>query len=318
MKWAALDIGSNSVRYLVVSIHDARMIYLTSGTEVTRLTEGIGRGQVRVRKEALDRTVAAVAGHLETLSRLGVDRDRCVFFGTESIRSASNAEEIRRVLEDAAGLPLEVLSGEEEGYYSASGAFLSGLTGESVFDLGGGSLELHDGQRGVSLPLGAVRVRGLFDEDPAAVEKHVRSLLGEASVRAPRSLIGVGGTSSTIAMVAGAVPVLRYHPSVLHGNYLSLDVLCGLMERLRTMDIPARRDVVGMEPKRADIVVSGLCVIVALLRHFGLEGYRHSECDLLWGRLGALAAERGFPVREAHFPSSGMPAGAGQVPFQKL
>lgn len=318
MNWGALDIGSNSVRYLAVRIHEGRMAYLASGTEVTRLTEGIAGGNVRVGQEALGRTLAAVAGHLQTLSRLGVERDRCVFFGTESIRSASNAEEIRRALEDAAGLPLEVLSGEKEGYYSASGAFLSGLTGDRVFDLGGGSLELHDGRRGVSLPLGAVRIRGLFDEEPAAIENHVRPLLEKASLPSPCSLIGVGGTSSTLAMVVESIPVLRYHPSVLHGKYLSLDVLVGLMERLRGLGLPERRDIVGMEPKRADIVVSGLCVIIALLRHFGLEGYRHSECDLLWGRLGSLAAERGFPVREAYFPSAGMPAGSGQVPFHRL
>lgn len=319
MRFAAIDIGSNSVRYLAVEVRGSEMIYLASGTEVTRLTEGIGEGQVLVKPQALRRTCRAVRKHLEAVDALGVSRERCVFFGTESLRSSSNGDEVTEALESTAGLPLEILSGEEEGRFSAAGAFFSGLDGDMVFDMGGGSLEIQGTAGIVSLPLGAVRIKGLLGEDPQEIDKYVRAKLDQGIPGRPTQLIGVGGTSSSIAMMLAQIPLEAYHPSRIHGRVLTLEELRGLAERLGPLDVTARRRVVGLEPKRADIIVAGLWVIEALLCHLGLDRYRHSECDLLWGRLAELARAKGFPVKRSSFPSPGeFDQGAGQKAFQTL
>lgn len=319
MKFAAIDVGSNSVRYLAVELRGHEMVYLASGTKVTRLTEGIGEGPVRVKREALERTRAGILDHLGALDALGVPRKGCVFFGTESLRSASNADEVRKALESAAGLPLEVLSGEQEGHFSAAGAFCSGIDGDMVFDLGGGSLEIRGTEGIVSLPLGAVRIRGLLGEDPRKIDSYVREQLDRGIPGTPSHLIGVGGTSSSIAMMLEKVPQEAYHPSRLHGRVLTLTELEGLVERLAPLAVSARSRVVGLEPKRADIIVAGLLVIGTLLRHLGLNRYRHSECDLLWGRLEELVRTLGFPVRKFSFPPlEELARGAGQETFQTL
>ncbi len=319
MKYAALDVGSNSVRYLAVEFREGHLIYLASGTEVTRLTEGIGEGRVVIGEQALDRTVNALQRHTASLDSLNVDPCRRAFFATESIRSASNAGEVCHVLEDASGLPLEVLSGEQEGFYSARGALLSGLGGNTVFDLGGGSLELYGPSGGVSLPLGAVRMKALFDEDGEAISQYVSEALEGAGASYSGPLLGVGGTSSSLAMVLEEISVDSYHPSRLHGRKMSLHDLRKLACSLQKSQIRERRRVVGLEPKRADIIVSGLFVIVALLDYLGFESYRHSESDLLWGRVGATVEADGLSVSDIQFP---LPRedyrGAGQAPLQTL
>lgn len=319
MKLAAIDIGSNSVRYLAVEVRSGEMRYLASGTSVTRLTEGIGEGRFRVKAQALTRTRTAVMKHLESVEALGVSRADCVFFGTESLRSASNADKVREELESATGFPLEVLSGAEEGRFSAAGASLSGMEGDMVFDLGGGSLEIQSPESVVSYPLGAVRIKGLLGEDRQEIDRFVRKYLEQGVRGHPDHLIGVGGTSSSIAMMLAEIPVESYHPSRIHGREIGLEELQGLVGRLRPLDLIARGRMTGLEPRRADIVVSGLLVIETLLLHLRLDRYRHSECDLLWGRLEELARARKILIKSVSFPPPGdFPQKAGQEAFQTL
>ena len=298
MRVAVIDLGSNSLRSLVVDVEGAVLRLVDATSTITRLTEGIGGGNFAPRPEALERTLRALEGLRERLDGLSVAAEGRSFFATESLRALSSTDEIIPLLERAASTSLQILSGDDEARMSAEGVRLGGLEAQAIFDLGGGSLEIVTDEA-LSLPLGAVRLTGLFGEDRRQMALHVLASLKESGLGPLSSLAGVGGTSSALAMMVRSCPRELYRPDRLHGAALSR-----LQVRLMARDISAlapeaRRNVVGLDPKRADIIVAGLTVIETLLGYFGLKSYRHSECDLLWGMASRLARSLGLAPSRA-------------------
>lgn len=292
-RYATIDIGSNSLRFLAVESCADSLYYLDSGIWTVRLAEGMGRGKYEIKEKALERTMAALEEVCHRLDRLSVSLKRRLLFTTESFRSSLNVSDAKGFIEERAGLKVRILEGWEEAFYSFKGALLgTGLSDPLVFDLGGGSLEISDGKEGFSLPMGALRVKNLFGEDEEAIKGYVRSglkgLFEKPSRReSAKSFIGVGGTSSAAVMILKKIAVNSYHPSKVHGSMVKVDDIRDLILALKNMKPEERKSVAGLEPSRSDIIVSGLCVIEALLEFFGASCYFHSECDLLWG----LAAE---------------------------
>ncbi|QTX31635.1 phosphatase [Aminithiophilus ramosus] len=293
MRVAVIDLGSNSVRSLAVDV-DGDVLRLVDATStITRFTEGIGEGAFSPRPEALDRTLAVLRGLKTRLDGLGVSGEGRSFFATESLRALSSAGAIVPVLEGAAEAVLQVLPGEEEARLSCEGVRLGGIEAEAVFDLGGGSLEIvADGA--LSLPLGAVRLTDLFGGNRRGMALHVLAALKASGLSRAASLAGVGGTSSALAMMVRSLPKELYRPDGLHGTLLSRWQVRLMARDLAAMTAERRRAVVGLDPKRADIIVAGLTVIETLMAHLGLEAYRHSECDLLWGMARRRALALGF------------------------
>lgn len=293
MRVAVVDLGSNSVRSLTVEMEEGRLRFVDGTSTITRLSEGIGREGFLVRPEALERTIGSLGDLKRRLSDQSVAPEARAFFATESLRAASEVQEIRPLLEEAAGLSLQIISGEEEARLSAQGVLLGGLEAEGVFDLGGGSLEII-AEEPRSFPLGAVRLTGLFGEDRTAMARHVLETLRAAALPPVRTLAGVGGTSSALAMMLRSYPREIYHPSLTHGCPISRFQVQLMNRDLAALSLEERRNVVGLEAKRADIIVAGLTVIETLLAHWGLTSYRHSECDLLWGMAQRVADAWGF------------------------
>lgn len=285
MKWGALDIGSNSVRCLAVERKGNELLYLASGAWITRLTEGLSLKEVQIRREALLRTCHAVISAVSLLDEQEIPQARRFLFATESLRSASNAEEVQSELERAAKLSLEILDGQKEARLSFLGATVGLSESDIVFDLGGGSLELCDGVRSLSVPIGAVRMATNFGEDADAIRSHALGCLKDLPF-CPSSPIGVGGTSSSVAMMLKGVALEAYHPAKVHGHEVTSLDLETLLQKLRTLSIEKRAEQFpGLDPKRADIIVAGIAVLQAVLEALGVDRYRHSECDLLWGIL---------------------------------
>src|SRR5271157_4410042 len=174
-RYAAIDIGSNSIRMEaaeVVAGQPARV--LASEREVTRLGESVFRTG-SVSEEAIKATCAVLARMCGEYRRLEVVGVRAV--ATSAIRDARNQRDFVARAAEAAGAPVEIISGREE-------ARLIHLGVESnwpqagkrilIVDIGGGSAEIIASESGrlreaFSKPLGAVRLREIFlrDDPPA-------------------------------------------------------------------------------------------------------------------------------------------------------
>ena len=287
-RFGTVDIGSNSLRFLAVEHADKFLHYLDSGIWTIRLARGLRDGKYVIQKDALNVALQTIKEAWERLDALHVPLNNRVIFATESLRSSSNAHELADIIKEKTGLTLRILDGRQEALYSYKGALLgTGASDALVFDLGGGSLELCCKNWNASLPLGAIRMTACFDEDVAAIKSHVRACLndvaGKVSIIKGEEIIGVGGTSSTASMILKGIPIESYHPAKVHATRIDVIDIKKLIESLRQMDAEARKRIKGLEPGRADIIVSGLCVILAMLEFFGSDLYTHSECDLLWG-----------------------------------
>lgn len=290
---AAVDMGTNSTRLLVAdgtTPLDRRM-------RITRLGQGVD-ATGRLAPEAIGRTVDVLREYRGVIDELGATSVRIT--ATSAARDASNRDEFFAAVRDALGVAPELLSGAEEGRLSFRGATadLDPADGRFlVVDIGGGSTEFivgtEDVEGVISTDMGCVRVTEKFlHSDPPAPEELsnaigvVRDILDDVvrelpAVRDARRLVGLAGTVSTMASVEiGCAPndQSRTHHFVLT-HAAAEDVF-------RTLATERRADRIhnpGLEEARADVIVGGAVILVAIMRTWEIEECLVSERDILDG-----------------------------------
>lgn len=292
MKIAVIGIGSNSVRMLVAEVKDGHFRRLRRDREGTRLFAGLGEDR-RLSPLAMDMTVSAVKRMAESARAEGAEMVH--LFATSAARDAANQDELTARLQAEAGVALEICSGEREAALSFLGATGGGYTG--VIDIGGGSTEVVVGQGAdivcaFSCQMGAVR---LFRQLPitghgdiAAVEDAAadilnRQLMEHPSLRLPETWIGTGGTFTTLAAMSRGI---RWTDrTYMHGTRLTLEQITRQAWLLADMSMEERLVLPGLQPHRADIVVHGICILMAAMKRLGAAEITVSEYGNLDGYL---------------------------------
>jgi exopolyphosphatase/guanosine-5'-triphosphate,3'-diphosphate pyrophosphatase len=299
---AAVDLGTNSTRVLVARLpDDGPLETLERRSLITRLGQGVDQsGQLA--PEATERTLDCLRGYRSLLDEHVVDRVRVA--ATSAARDAANREEFFDAVEQVVGARPELLTGAEEGrlaFRGATGELDPTLGPFLVVDIGGGSTEFILGAAedprevaGVlSVDVGCVRLTEKFlvhdppqpEELTAAIsltdaylEDVARELPGVAEAR---TLVGVAGTITTVAAVE--LGLMIYDRDKIHHFHLTREAA---EDVFRTLATEARVDRIhnpGLEEARADVIVGGCCVLVALLRRFGFDEMVVSESDILDG-----------------------------------
>ncbi len=302
LRVAAMDCGTNSLRLLVTDVRGDDKRDVVREMRVVRLGQGVDETG-RFAPEALERTLSVTREFGELATVLGAERIR--FCATSAARDASNADELAAGVESVLGIPLEILTGEEEARSSFLGATRGAAGSAMVVDIGGGSTELvvgADGEVGWShsFDVGSVRLTERFlHSDPASVDE-VTSLESYLDgVLAPQlagldpvtTLVGVAGTITTVA--AHALELPSYDSSQIHGARLSVDDVRTACLSLLRMSVADRRALPFMHPGRADVIGAGAMILDALLGRLPLETgtVTISEHDILdgiaWGAAGA-------------------------------
>ena len=280
---AVIDIGTNSTRLLVAACEEGSVReVLHRDLRTTRLGEGIE--ERRLRPEAVARTLRVLEEYLERARSFGAER--VVAAATSAVRDAANKGEFLRAAREV-GLEVEVLSGEEEAYYSYLGACL-GLAleprGLVVVDVGGGSTEfIWEGGGSLfcrSVNAGAVRMtEGGYGEE--AIGRVLEPVLRAVRAHAPRHLVGVGGTVTTCAAMVQKLKT--YDPSLVHGFTLSLEQVEGLLALLSRTPLEERRRLPGLQPERADIIVAGVRIVRRIMLGLEMKDLQVSETDIMYG-----------------------------------
>jgi len=301
MRVATIDIGTNTVLLLVAEeAADGSLVAVTERATITRLGEGVDRTR-RFAQVAVARTCSCVAEYARIIQTTG-RVERIAVVGTSAMRDAVGGDDVRSCVRAAIGVDVRVIGGEEEARLSFRGA-LSGLAAPeerevAMFDIGGGSTEIVLGRMdgrvvrlafAESFNLGSVRLteRDLRHDPPTPSELAIlgRSLR-EAFAGVPKPAegsapIGVAGTMTTIAAVAlGLDP---YDGAHVHGHAMRIEELRTTVGRLASMDLKSRRRVPGMEPKRADVIVAGGWIALALLDHWNADSVQISDRGVRWG-----------------------------------
>jgi exopolyphosphatase/guanosine-5'-triphosphate,3'-diphosphate pyrophosphatase len=298
----AIDIGTNSVLLLIAERRGGELLPLVERATITRLGQGVDRTR-ELAPEALERTLDCLAGYAGELRAWGVGRARAV--GTSAMRDARGGAGFRERAAALLGFEPEVISGDEEARLSFVGG-LSGLpipAGEVavVFDIGGGSTEIVRGRRGEleleaakSLDIGSVRLteRHVRHDPPTPEElEAIDADVADAMASAPRidgaRLVGVAGTVTTLAAIAEAID--PYDAGRVHGLQLRLEQLEKVAKQLASLPLAERTKLPGLSPKRADVIVAGARIALAVARAAGASSLLVSDRGVRWGVAEALA-----------------------------
>lgn len=298
---AAIDIGTNTILLLIAEIA-ARESFkvLEDHAVITRLGEGVDRNGL-LSEAGQRRSLEALRGYSDRCRRLEVDEVRAI--GTSALRDAANAEEFKALLKQEVGLELRILSGEEEARYSylAVQRGLAVPAGDTlVVDVGGGSTEFiwgRDGRlyRWASLQLGSVRLtERLFHSDPVreeecarltkAVDDELQKVLLDWARETTFGLtVGIAGTFTTLAAVEKGLK--QYSHSEVHGSCLTRTAVQRQIALFKRKTLAERREIPGLEPKRADVILAGALLIDRIMALFRMEQLVVSDQGIRYGLL---------------------------------
>jgi exopolyphosphatase/guanosine-5'-triphosphate,3'-diphosphate pyrophosphatase len=306
MRVATVDIGTNTVLLLVADrLPDGKLVAVTERATITRLGEGVDRSR-RLLPAAIARTRECLAEYGQLVASLGVARTAVV--GTSAMRDAAGGEQLLADVRAWFGVEACVVSGENEARLTCRGA-LSGLDpGKddplAVFDIGGGSTEIVLADKSASgakiyyaasFDVGSVRLteRHVRTDPPSAAE---RAELAESArdafnsvpkLRSGQCAIGIAGTMTTLAAVS--LGLIAYDGARVHGYVMTRAQVREVVDALAALPLAARRAVAGMEPKRADVIVAGGYVALALLEHWEVAAVTISDRGVRWGLASELA-----------------------------
>src|SRR5690242_4838426 len=217
--FAAVDIGSNSVRLKIARLRGKRLQAIHEDREVTRLGQGVFRSGF-LTPESMEATVRVLRRFHRAVQRLGADLVRVV--ATSALRDARNSQAFLEWVRSATGWDMEIISGLEEGRLIHLGLVSNLRLNTStvlMIDLGGGSCELTVSRKGhiqttASLPLGAVRLTNEFlSHDPPRkrelqglrgfVDREVGRVAGRIVGSRARIAIATSGTAAALSAAAG-------------------------------------------------------------------------------------------------------------------
>lgn len=273
-----------------------------------------------ISEQSEEETIKVLAGYIRKIREEGVERFRVI--GTSALRRAKNTAEFKKLIKDRLGINIEVITGEEEARLSFYGALggvdFNGLlklyeiikTPESsknilVMDIGGGSTEFILGsmERNIilanSVDIGCVNLTEKFIRNPAGkpdkqelirLNEFIRVRLLE-SIKVIREVgfsivIGLAGTISTLAAVDMGLTV--YNKNKIHHHILTEDKIRRIYDLLCSVSLEERKKIAGLDPKRADIIISGTAILLQIMDMLDVGKILVSEDDILDGIVYSL------------------------------
>ena len=294
MRVGVVDVGTNTVRLLIADATKDSLIPVEHAREITRLGKGVD-ARKRLDPVQSKRSLDVIASYVERAKAADAERIRVA--GTSALRDAEDGMAFAHTVRERTGVELEILRGIDEGKLSFIGATSDLPDGTYlVCDIGGGSTELTVGRDGpaatISLDVGSVRLkeRLLRDDPPSAsqvqsVYSRVQDLLEktnfELMVTGTETLVGVGGTITTLAAVV--LGLRAYDSNAVHHAHLAAADVSKTVERLRRMRVHEIRRLGVVESGRADVITAGSLVLRFVMERWSFAGCVVSERDILDG-----------------------------------
>jgi exopolyphosphatase / guanosine-5'-triphosphate,3'-diphosphate pyrophosphatase len=295
--YAVIDVGTNSVKFHVGERReDGSWRVVVDRAEITRLGEGLREGG-DFAPSAIERTVETIADMAAEAEGHGAIAVAAV--GTMGLRVARNTRDLISAVIERCGLDLEVISGKEEARlaYMAAIAELDPAAGMLVvFDTGGGSTQFTIGCRSeveeqFSLNLGAVRLTEQFKLDRPVSSNDLGMTLATVSkelgrlddLPRPDALVGMGGAITNMTAVMHGLS--SYDPDVVQGSVLRIEEIDRQIELYRSRDSDSRRQIVGLQPRRAEVILAGACVVRTVMKKLGQDALFVSDRGLRHGVL---------------------------------
>ena len=286
-KYAVIDIGSNSVRLLLVA--DGKVLYKRLKT--TRLGENLAVSGTLLPK-AISRSATAVAEFYHLAKKEGAED--VLAFATASVRFAKNGGDFLLAVKELCPLQVEVISGETEAEIGVLGAL--GNSDGAVLDIGGASTELIVRKKGEcvykkSLDIGAVRLKDICGRDREKLEKVCKKAV-ESFGEVPKidTLTAIGGTATTLCAVA--LGLEDYDGERVTGATVSKARLQTLINEFFQKSVEEIAKLPCISAGREDIITGGAVLFSTVIDYLGLQSFCASDRDNLEG----YAVKKGYLV----------------------
>ena len=298
-RYAVIDVGTNSVKFHVGERdEDGEWRTVVDRADVTRLGEGLTETG-RLEPEPMERTVRAIAGMADEARQDGAEAIAAV--GTAGLRLASNSADLLEAVRERSGVEIEVISGDDEArfaYLAATSGLGIGSGSRVVFDSGGGSTQFTFGHGELvderfSLNVGAVRLAERFGLDGTVSDETLAVALDAIAAEfsrlddrpVPEILVGMGGTVTNLTAVKHGLAT--YDPDVVQGTVLDRVEVDRQIELYRTRTVEERREIAGLQPGRAEVILAGACIVRTVLDKLACPALTVSDRGLRHGLLVA-------------------------------
>ena len=296
-RYAVIDIGTNSIKFHIgEKRNDGTWGVVVDRADITRLGEGL-QTTGEISPEAMERTAGAIGGMVAEARQNEAVAIAAV--GTMGLRTARNSAVLIDRVRAQTGVSIEVISGDEESrlaYIAVKSGI--GLSSGSmvIFDTGGGSTEFTFG-RGTavderySLNVGAIRFTEQFglgtsvstDVLARAIQAVARDLGALDSARKPDALVGMGGTVTNIAGVKHRLA--KYDADIVQGSVIERNEIERQISMYAARSTDERRQIVGLQPKRADVILAGVCIVKVIMDKLSIDKFSVSDRGLRHGLL---------------------------------
>lgn len=289
-KVAAIDIGTNSIRYMVMTQSPKGQIkVLDHGGKITRLGEGL-HSSGKLKAIAQTRTLKTIQACIKKITPHQVNA--LTLFATSAVREAKNGKIFAQKIKKATGYRVEILSGSKEAHRAYQGITASlPLKNKKVItlDIGGGSTELvypinRNKLKKISLKLGAVRLHEMIKQNPEKGLKEctnkIQQMVSKNHLH-PKLFIGAGGTLTTLAAIDQKLKV--YDHQKIHGYKLKTTTIQKIDQKLKRLSLNQRKKIIGLDPKRADIILTGTTILLTLLNLTKTPQISVSNRGILYG-----------------------------------
>lgn len=292
----AIDIGTNTVLLLIAERSEEGPVAVIEKATITRLGQGVDLHR-RLVPEAMARTTTCLKEYRSLLERHGADVVEVVC--TSAARDAENGGEFLAEAEAALGARPRIIGGDEEARLTFEGA-LSALPVAgpvTVFDVGGGSTEIiHGVVRSnaptlgdmVSLDVGSVRLTERYvrhdppnDDELDTIRGAIQQALMAATPAFGTTVVGVAGTVTTLSSLSQSPPC--YDSARVHGSHLTREEISRVLAALLSVPLETRRQMTGLEPARADVIVAGTLLVLTLLDWLRARDLVVSDRGVRWG-----------------------------------
>jgi len=293
-KYAILDIGTNSIKFFVFSIENGKSTTIIDTNNISRLGEGLQKTGI-ISDEAMDRNIKVLSEFIERAREQEVDE--LIAVGTMCLRTAKNSNVFVKRALDELNLEISVIPGKEEARLSYLAVLSTiGKTDKNVvvFDTGGGSTEFIFGSGidlndRISLNLGAIHPTEKFLVSDPVTDTELNKMLEDMknfftekiNNTTADYLIGIGGTVTSMGAVMHKM--VKYDPSIIQGSKLTLDEVNAQIKLYQDRTIEERKQIPGLQPKRADVILAGAGIIKTIMEIFNIESFTISDRGLRHG-----------------------------------
>ncbi|MBL7714751.1 MAG: Ppx/GppA family phosphatase [Bdellovibrionales bacterium] len=296
---SSIDLGTNTC-LLLVAEWDASSKTVTrtqlDRSEIVRLGQGVDQNRM-LHPDAMKRTLDCLKQYAQDLKALGLNPADTVAVATSQARDSSNGAKFFKEVQATTGFKFQILTGDDEAKYTFQGGLLPGMNPEKavVIDIGGGSTEFMSTIGGKSLDLGSVRFTERFlKSDPVTDEEFWAAQAAidqELQVLEPwrddldleSTLLGVAGTVTSLAQWQLDLP--QFDAAKIDQVTLSRGDVHRMVEELKWRTIQERKEIVGMEPKRADVLLAGALILWRAMEVLDFSEVRVSTRGLRYGIL---------------------------------